>query len=104
MKKVVKYLLITLLIIGVIYAAVFFISTNNQSPIKYETETPKRIAIEKKTVATGKVVPEDQVEIKPQISGIIDNIFVKEGDVLKAGDLIATIKVVPNEAALNSAI
>lgn len=104
MKKVVKYLLITLLIIGVIYAAVFFISTNNQSPIKYLTETPKRIAIEKKTVATGKVVPEDQVEIKPQISGIIDNIFVKEGDVLKAGDLIATIKVVPNEAALNSAI
>jgi len=104
MKKVVKYLLITLMIIGVIYAAVFFISTNNQSPIKYETENPKRMAIEKKTVATGKVVPEDQVEIKPQISGIIENIFVKEGDILKAGDLIATIKVVPNEAALNSAI
>ena len=92
------------MIIGVIYAAVFFISTNNQSPIKYETENPKRMAIEKKTVATGKVVPEDQVEIKPQISGIIENIFVKEGDILKAGDLIATIKVVPNEAALNSAI
>jgi HlyD family secretion protein len=104
MKKVVKYVLITLMVIGVIYATVFFISTNNKPAVKYETENPAKTSIEKKTVATGKVVPEDQVEIKPQISGIIEEVFVKEGDVLNAGDLIAKIKVVPNEAALNSAI
>ncbi|MCO6500558.1 MAG: efflux RND transporter periplasmic adaptor subunit [Vicingus serpentipes] len=104
MKKIVKYILIAVLLGGVIYATVFFISTNNKSAINYEVESPKKIAIEKKAVATGKVVPEDQVEIKPQISGIIDVVLVKEGDIIKSGDLIAKIKVVPNEAALNSAI
>lgn len=104
MKKVFKYILIGTLVLGVIYATNFFISTNNQDPIKYETENPIRTNIEKKTVATGKVVPEDQVEIKPQISGIIEEVFVKEGEILKSGDLIAKIKVVPNESALNSAL
>jgi len=104
MKKIVKYILIAVLLGGVIYATVFFISTNNKSSIQYEIESPKKTTIEKKAVATGKVVPEDQVEIKPQISGIIDVVFVKEGDVINSGDLIAKIKVVPNEAALNSAI
>ena len=104
MKKVFKYILIGILVLGVIYATNFFISTNNQEPIKYESETPIRTNIEKKTVATGKVIPEDQVEIKPQISGIIEEVFVKEGEILKSGDLIAKIKVVPNEAALNSAL
>ena len=104
MKKVVKYILIIGLVLGVIYATSFFISTNNQDPVKYESETPITTTIEKKTVATGKVVPEDQVEIKPQISGIIEEVFVKEGEVLKSGDLIAKIKVVPNEASLNSAL
>jgi len=104
MKKVFKYILIIGLIAGVIYATVFFISTNNQDPVKYESENPIRTTIEKKTVATGKVVPEDQVEIKPQISGIIHEVFVKEGEIVELGDLIAKIKVVPNEQALNSAL
>ncbi|MGB4547231.1 MAG: efflux RND transporter periplasmic adaptor subunit, partial [Flavobacteriaceae bacterium] len=54
-------------------------------------------------VATGKVVPEDEVAIKPQISGIIDVIYLEEGAKVKAGDLIAKVKVVPNEQSLNSA-
>jgi HlyD family secretion protein len=104
MKKVIKYVLIIGLVFGVIYATNFFISTNNQDPVKYKSENPIRTTIEKKTVATGKVVPEDQVEIKPQISGIIDEVFVKEGEIVQTGDLIAKIKVVPNEQALNSAM
>ncbi len=104
MKKVLKYVVIIGLIIGFVYATTFFISTNNQDPIQYESENPIKTTIAKKTVATGKVVPEDQVEIKPQISGIIQEVLVKEGEVIEAGDLIAKIKVVPNEQALNSAI
>ena len=56
-----------------------------------------------KSVATGKVVPEDEVEIKPQISGIIETLYVEEGDNVKTGDLLAKVKVVPNEQSLNSA-
>ncbi len=103
MKKVFRYLLIILLILGVVYATSFFISTNNQDPVKYKSENPVKTTIKKKTVATGKVVPEDQVEIKPQVSGIIEEIYVKAGEIVSLGDLIAKVKVVPNEAALNSA-
>lgn len=98
-----KYVLLTFVILGVIFASYFFISSNSKSSVQYKTETPFNTTIEKKTVATGKVIPEDEVEIKPQISGIIDVILVKEGDQIKAGDLIAKIKVIPNEAALNGA-
>ena len=56
-----------------------------------------------KSVATGKVIPEDEVEIKPQISGIIQTLYVEEGDNVKTGDLLAKVKVVPNEQSLNSA-
>jgi HlyD family secretion protein len=104
MKKAVKYVLIIAVILGVVFATNFFISTNNQDPIQYESENPVKTSIEKKTVATGKVVPEDEVEIKPQISGIVNEVFVKEGQVVETGDLIARIKVVPNEQALNSAL
>jgi len=57
----------------------------------------------KKTVATGSIVPKEEVLIKPNISGIIDEIFVVAGDVIKRGDLIAKVKVVPNVSSLSSA-
>lgn len=103
MNKIVKYILIGVLVLGALWAAVFFIKSNSKGAITYETKNPFISNIEMKTVATGKVVPEDEVEIKPQISGIIEKIFVEEGVKVKAGDLIARIKVVPNEQALNQA-
>lgn len=101
MNKIVKYILIGLLVLGALWAAVFFIKSNSKSAITYETSKPFISSIEKKTVATGKVVPEDEIEIKPQISGIIQKIYLEEGAIVKAGDLIAVIKVVPNEQSLN---
>jgi len=103
MNKIVKYVLIGILVLGALWAAAFFIKSNSKSAIEYKTKTPFITNIEKKTVATGKVVPEDEVEIKPQITGIIDKIYLDEGADVKAGDLIAVIKVVPNEQALNQA-
>ena len=103
MNKYVKYGLIGILGLGALWAAAFFIKSNSKSAITYETQKPFTSNIEKKTVATGKLIPKDEVEIKPQISGIIDKIYLEEGVQVKAGDLIATIKVVPNEQALNQA-
>ncbi|NNK76080.1 MAG: efflux RND transporter periplasmic adaptor subunit [Maribacter sp.] len=103
MNKILKYSLIGILVLGALWAAAFFIKSNSKSAITYETMKPFIANIEKKTVATGKVIPEDEVEIKPQISGIIDKIYLDEGVEVKAGDLIAVIKVVPNEQALNQA-
>ena len=101
--KILKYIGITLLISGALFAAAYFIKTNDKSAIIYETKTIINTSIEKKTVITGKVIPEDEVEIKPQIQGIIDALFVEEGDKVKTGDLLAKIKVVPNEQNLNAA-
>ncbi len=101
--KILKYIGIALLISGALFAAAYFIKTNDKSAIVYETTTIIKTSIEKKTVITGKVIPEDEVEIKPQIQGIIDALFVEEGDQVDTGDLLAKIKVVPNEQNLNSA-
>lgn len=103
MNKIVKYILIGILGLGALWAAAFFIKSNSKSAITYETKKPFTSNIEKKTVATGKVIPEDEIEIKPQISGIIETIYLEEGAQVKAGDLIAVIKVVPNEQSLNQA-
>jgi HlyD family secretion protein len=101
--KIIKYLGIALLIIGVLFAAAYFIKTNNKSVIEYEVQNPITTNIERKTVITGKVIPEDEVEIKPQISGIIEKLYVEEGALVENGDLLAKVKVVPNEQSLNSA-
>ena len=98
-----KKIAIILLIIGIVFATTFFITSNNKALVPFETTIMMKATIENKIVATGKVVPEDEVEIKPQIAGIIDKILVKEGDKVKAGDLLVKIKVVPNEQTLNSA-
>ena len=101
--KILKYIGISILIAGSLFAAAFFVKTNNKSAITFETKKMFKTSIEKKTVVTGKVIPEDEVEITPQIQGIIDGIYVEEGDQVKNGDLLAKIKVVPNEQNLNSA-
>ena len=103
MKKVLKYLGIAILLFGVLFATLYFIKTNSKSIVEYDTETPYITSIERKAVVTGKVIPEDEVEIKPQIPGIIEKLFVEEGDLVMNGNLLAKIKVVPNEQALNSA-
>jgi HlyD family secretion protein len=103
MKKILTYLGVLVAVGGIGFATYYFIDSNNKGVDQFETETAFVTSIENKSVATGKVVPEDEVEIVPQLSGILDKLYVEEGDVIKTGDLIAKIKVVPNEASLNSA-
>ncbi|ARV14056.1 efflux RND transporter periplasmic adaptor subunit [Polaribacter sp. SA4-12] len=86
-----------------IVALVWFGKKNKKSIVEYETETPFKTTIVKKTVATGKVTPLEEIDIKPQITGIIDKIMLLEGAKVKKGDLIATVRVVPNEQSLISA-
>jgi HlyD family secretion protein len=100
MKKIIIFSVIGLAFIAVL---IWFGKMNSKSPIQFETEKPFKTNIIKKTVATGKVTPLEEIEIKPQISGIIDKIFLEEGVHVEKGDLIAQIRVVPNEQALTNA-
>tara|TARA_R110001606_G_scaffold174169_1_gene320788 strand:+ start:2424 stop:3536 length:1113 start_codon:yes stop_codon:yes gene_type:complete len=96
---------IILIIIAILFVAalIWFGKKNEKSIIEYETETPFKTTIVKKTVATGKVTPLEEIEIKPQITGIIDKILLVEGAKVTKGDLIAMVRVVPNEQSLISA-
>ena len=101
--KNIKNIGFVLIALGLLFSIAYYIKTNSRSAITYETEQLKNKTIEDKIVATGSVVPEDEVNIVPQISGIIQEIYVDEGDQVQAGDLLAKIKVIPNEQTLNSA-
>ncbi|MAO07214.1 MAG: efflux transporter periplasmic adaptor subunit [Alteromonas sp.] len=97
--------IITLVAIVVLFGgAMYWLwAKNAEDPVVYTSEAPSQQNIVKKTVATGSIVPKEEVLIKPNISGIIDEIFVEAGDQVQAGDLIAKVKVVPNVNSLNSA-
>ncbi|PIX06651.1 MAG: efflux transporter periplasmic adaptor subunit, partial [Flavobacteriales bacterium CG_4_8_14_3_um_filter_35_10] len=104
MNKKVKIILLSILGILFLVVMVWFAKKNAKSPIEYETEKPFKATIINKAVATGKVIPLEEVLVKPQIAGIIDKIYVEEGAKVNKNDLIATVRVVPNVQSLNSAI
>ena len=97
--------IITLLLIFIAFSVgIYYIWVKDKAdPIVYKTEQASTQTIVKKTVATGSIVPKEEVLIKPNISGIIDEIYIEAGDQVNSGDLIAKIKVVPNASSLTSA-
>jgi HlyD family secretion protein len=103
MKKTKTIIILASIAILFTVSMYWLYSKNIEDPIIYETEKPTMGTVVKKTVATGSIVPKEEVLIKPNISGIIDEIFVVAGEIVKAGDLIAKVKVVPNVSSLNSA-
>ncbi len=102
MRKKIKFLIIGVVIILFVWVLLFFIQKNETPPTEFKVSLPFKTTISQKIVATGKVIPQDEIAIKPQVSGIIERILVKEGSYVKAGDLIAKIKVVPSEQSLNT--
>ena len=103
MKKRTTIIILVILAIAFVGALFYLYQKNQQSPIVFKTEKAEIKTIIKSTVATGKIVPKEEVLIKPNISGIIEEVYVEAGDNVKAGDLIAKIKVVPNVSSLNNA-
>ena len=103
MKKFFKMLKWAL--IGVVILGTFFMLWKKSQPkaIDYEVITVEMGNIENTTVATGKVSPRDEVLIKPQVSGIVSELRKNAGDFVKAGEIIAVVKVIPEMASLNSA-
>lgn len=103
MKKILRIALLLLLLGGFIYTFYYLWQKSAAKPVVYETEQAAYRSIIKKTVATGAVKPRREIEIKPQVSGLIEKLYVQPGDKVKKGDLIARIKIIPNMVALNQA-
>lgn len=103
MKKFAKILM--WIIVGVLFLGTFVYLIANSRPKKdtYQLVNPSNETIERTTVLTGKIEPRDEIEIKPQISGIISEILVEPGDQVTNGQIIAKIKVIPDATQLSSA-
>jgi len=103
MKRILSIVLGVILLSGFGGTLYYLYSKSEKPPVEFKTETPLVTTIIKKTVATGAVVPRKEVEVKPQVSGIVDKLYVEPGQTVKDGDLIARIRIIPNMVSLNNA-
>ncbi|MDP4239977.1 MAG: efflux RND transporter periplasmic adaptor subunit [Bacteroidota bacterium] len=103
MKKILRFALLIIGAVLVIWTFWFLWQKSRPKEKKYVIENVTIGNIDKKTVATGKVDPRNEILIKPQMSGIIAVVYKEAGDVVKAGDIIAKIKVIPDMVSLNAA-
>ena len=103
MTKFLKITLLVLLAAGIIGTFVFLWMKSRPKVVVYETVTAEVADLQKTTVATGKVEPRDEILIKPQISGIIDEVYKEAGQSIRKGEVIAKVKVIPELGQVNSA-
>ncbi len=101
-----KGCVITLAAVLVIFSILlggYFYQQNSKDPVVYDTNKPEIADIIKKTVATGSIKPRREVLIKPQVSGVVDELFVEAGEIARKGQKIAKIKLIPSQISINNA-
>ena len=103
MKKYSKLIIAAIIALIFIGTFVFLWQKSQPKEIVYNEFTPKKEDIQKTTVITGKIEPRNEVNIKPQISGIITDLYKEAGETVNAGDVIAKVKVIPDMSQLSSA-
>lgn len=98
------YIFLGLILAIALFAGIsYLIKSNSRQNEVFLTRKPVVQDMEDKVMATGKIVPREEIEIKPNMSGIIDKVLVKEGDHVSVGELIATLKIVPSVQSVNAA-
>jgi HlyD family secretion protein len=102
-KKIFRYLLVVILAGTFVWTLWFLYNKSQKPPVVYEVKAPEMMTIIQKTVATGAVIPRREVFVKPQVSGIIDQLYVEAGKMIKKGDVIARVRIIPNMISLNEA-
>jgi len=103
MKRYSKLIIAAIIALIFIGTFVFLWQKSQPKEVVYNEFTPKLDSIQKTTIITGKIEPRNEVNIKPQISGIISELYKEAGDYVNAGDVIAKVKVVPEMGQLSSA-
>jgi len=109
MKKKFTWKKAIYIVLGLLFAVALFsgigylVKSNSKQSEVFLTRKPTIQNMDDKVMATGKIVPKEEIEIKPNIAGIIDKILVDEGDKVEVGQLIATVRIIPNIADVNNA-
>ncbi len=103
MKRTTTVIVLVLIVVVFGTSLYYLWMKNQEDPVTYTTDVATEETIVLKTVATGSIVPKEEVLIKPNISGVIDKVYVEAGEFVQSGDLIAQIRVIPNVSTLTSA-
>ena len=103
MKRYFKFVVAALVLLVFVATFVFLWMKSQPVPEEYEVFIAKSMDLRKTTVVTGKIEPRNEVNVKPQISGIITDLYKEAGDRVEAGEVIAKVKVIPDMAQLSAA-
>jgi HlyD family secretion protein len=103
MRKFFRISLLVIFLAAILATFGYLYNKSRKKTVVYELKSPTISNIIKKTVATGSVVPRKEILIKPQVSGIIEEIFIEAGNSVNKGDLIAKIRIIPDMVNLNNA-
>lgn len=102
MKRTKTVILLIVIVACFVTALIYLWQKNQEDPVTYVSESPTEQTIVVKTMATGNIVPKEEVLIKSNISGVIEEVYIEAGEYIKSGDLIAKIRVIPNVSSLTS--
>jgi len=94
---------VLVVVLGAIYTVNFLYEKEQTTEASYDVKSPEMGDIILKTVASGSIQPRQEILIKPQVSGIVRTVHIEAGDIVKAGDILAEVTIVPNMSALSSA-
>lgn len=103
MKRILNYLVLSLIAVVFVGTLVFLYRKSHQPPTVFQLDSPQQMTIVRKTVATGKVIPRREIEVKSQVSGVVEKLYVEAGQMVKKGAIIARIALRPNMLNVNSA-
>ena len=96
MKRILKYLILAVIALVFVGTLVFLYRKSQEKPVVYTLDSPAKMTIVKKTVATGKVIPRREIEVKSQVSGVVEKLYVVAGQPVKKGTVLARIALRPS--------
>jgi HlyD family secretion protein len=96
MKRILKYLILAVIAVVFVGTLVYLYRKSQGTPVVYQLDSPATMTIVKKAVATGKVIPRREIEVKAQVSGVVEKLYVEAGQVVKKGQVLARISLRPN--------
>ncbi len=103
MKKILLATLGVLVVLFIAAAFVYLYKKSHSQPVVFQTETGEITNVIKKTVATGSIVPRREVEVKPKVNGVLAQLYVEAGKIVKLGDPLGKISIIPDAMQINQA-
>lgn len=103
MKKIITIVIVVIILASFLGTGFFLYKKSEEPPVVYETDSLFVTDIIKKTVATGSIMPRREVALKSQVNGVVETLYVQAGELVKEGQVIAKIKIIPDVVAVNNA-